>query len=233
MLKDIDENIWVAEHPFNYLGLNVGTRMTVIRFTNDDLAVISPIQADDGTIQQLNDLGCVRHIIAPNLFHHLFISDFKALYPDATLHASAELMAKRPEIAIDKVLDNDAQEFNGELVYQLFAGFQTFLPSGISPLNEYVFFHPSSQTLILTDTAFHFDESFPWTTQLVARIIGGYKQLRPSRIERFATQAKEQVRQSVQSILEWDFERVIVAHGSIVEHDAKQQFKEGYEWFLD
>jgi hypothetical protein len=33
-------------------------------------------------------------------------------------------------------------------------------------------------------------------------------------------------------VLNWDFKRVIMAHGSIVEIDAKRRFKEGYEWFL-
>ncbi|WP_375498341.1 hypothetical protein [uncultured Nostoc sp.] len=31
----------------------------------------------------------------------------------------------------------------------------------------------------------------------------------------------------------WDFERVIMAHGSIIEQDGKSQFKAGYEWFLE
>jgi len=86
--------------------------------------------------------------------------------------------------------------------------------------------------LILTDTAFHFDESFSLTTQLAARLIGSYKKLSPSNLEKFATQEKEKVKQSVQKVLAWDFERVIMAHGSIIENDAKQRFREGYEWFL-
>jgi hypothetical protein len=47
-----------------------------------------------------------------------------------------------------------------------------------------------------------------------------------------ATQEKEKVEQSVQKVLFWDFRRVIMAHGSLVETDAKRRFKEGYEWFL-
>jgi hypothetical protein len=47
MLREIDEGIWVAEQPLRYLGLSVGTRMTVVRLANRELAVISPIQASD------------------------------------------------------------------------------------------------------------------------------------------------------------------------------------------
>ena len=80
--------------------------------------------------------------------------------------------------------------------------------------------------------AFHFNESFPLIIQLAARVFGEYKKLRPSLLEQLATQEKEKVEQSVQKVLSWDFRRVIMAHGSLVETDAKRRFKEGYEWFL-
>lgn len=232
MLRKIDENIWVAEQPFRYFGLSVGTRMTVIRFNNGELAVISPIQIDQETNEQINQLGNLQYIIAPNLFHYLFLSHFQALYPLAKVYAVSGLKSKIPEIFIDQVLENSGENILGELEFLLFEGFKTFLTSGALPLNEYVFFHRASQTLILTDTAFHFDESFPMSTKLVSKIMGGYKKLRPSLLEQLATQEKEKVKKSVQKVLQWDFKRVIVAHGSIVEDDAKKQFQEGYEWFL-
>lgn len=43
---------------------------------------------------------------------------------------------------------------------------------------------------------------------------------------------KDSVKQSAKKILDWNFERVIMAHGSIVEHNGKSQFKAGYEAFL-
>ncbi|HHP7232218.1 MAG TPA: hypothetical protein ACFCUY_15325 [Xenococcaceae cyanobacterium] len=86
--------------------------------------------------------------------------------------------------------------------------------------------------MILTDTAFNFDYSFPWITQLVANVIGSYDNLRPSLLEKLVIEDQEKVKIAVEKILNWDFQRVIMAHGSIVEHNAKQQLKKGYEWFL-
>ena len=51
-------------------------------------------------------------------------------------------------------------------------------------------------------------------------------------LEKIATKEKDKVKKSVQKILNWDFERVIMAHGTIVEKDGKKKFKAGYEWFL-
>lgn len=232
MLKEIDKNIWVGEQSLKYLGLDVGTRMTVIRLTTGELIVISPIQVDNMTIHQLNEVGNVSYIIAPNLYHHLFASSFKDIYPKAKLWATPGLESKRPDLPIDKVIGDDEKSLLDEIEYLLFDGFRVFDFNGSSLLNECVFFHRESHTLILTDTAFHFDESFPLTTQLAARLIGSYKKLSPSLLERFATRETEKVKQSVQKVLAWDFKRVIMAHGSIIENDAKRRFREGYEWFL-
>lgn len=232
MLEQIDDNLWVAGQPLKFLGLNVGTRMTVVRLSHRELVVISPIEIDRATTEQLNALGDVKSIVAPNFFHHLFLSHFKNLYPQAKLYAPSGLKEKIPDLAIDFLLDNRSDYFGNELEYRRFEGVNTFLPSGVASLNEYVFYHRSSQTLIVTDTAFFVDESFSPVLQLVARVFGGYKQLRPSFLEKWGTSEKERVRRSAQILLGWDFKRAIVAHGSIVEEDAKRQFREGYEWLL-
>mgnify|MGYP000657422036 CR=1 FL=1 len=232
MLKEIDKNIWVCEQPFKYLGVNVGTRMTLIRLVSGELIAISPIQVDDTTINEINTIGDVSYIIAPNLYHYLFASSFKAIYPKAKLWAAPGLESKKPDLPIDKIISVAEESMLNEVEYLLFNGFKVFDLKGSSLLNECVFFHQESHTLILTDTAFHFDDSFPLTTQLAARLIGGYKKLSPSLLEKFATKEIEKVKQSVQKVLAWDFKKVIMAHGSIVESDAKQKFREGYEWFL-
>jgi Domain of unknown function (DUF4336) len=232
MLQEIDSDLWTAEQPFYYLGLGVGTRMTVIRLVNRELVVISPIQVNEETLYQLDQLGAVRHIIAPNLYHHLFVSKFKEIYPNAILWAAPELSAKRPDLSIDREIKGAGGSLWTGLEYLLFEGFRTLSLNGFDDLNECVFLHRASRTLILTDTAFHFDETFPLVTQLTTRVLGGYKKLSPSILERIASRDKDQVRQSVKNVLAWDFERVIMAHGRMIESNGKQQFADGYRNFF-
>jgi Domain of unknown function (DUF4336) len=232
MLRTIGRDLWVAEQPLRYFGLSIGTRMTVIRLASSELVVISPIQVSDGIVGELNDLGTIAHIIAPNLYHYLFATEFKATYPAATFWATAGLRAKQPELAIDRVIEGGAHSPWHGIERLFFDGFRTLSPSGPDPLDEWVFFHVASRTLILTDTAFCFDQSFPWLTQLVTRIGGGYKNLGPSILERISTTDKETVKAAAQQVLRWDFDRVIMAHGSIVEQGGKAPFKRGYEQFL-
>jgi len=232
MLRAIAPDLWVAEQPLKYFGLEVGTRMTVIRLSQDRLVIIAPIQLQDETVEQLNQLGNVSDIIAPNLYHYLFLNQCKQKYPNATVWATSGLQDKCPDLLIDKILSDHAiQSLNGLEASQV-VGFNTFDIKGYMPLNEWVFFHAKSRTLIITDLAFHFDHQSSPSAQLISRVLGGYQQLRPSLLEKIATRDKEQVRQSLQSILAWDFDRVIMAHGSIIEQDGKRQFQLGNEWFF-
>lgn len=232
MLKQVDKNIWVAEQPLRYFGLSIGTRMTVVRLKDGDLAVISPIRVSGVIATQLNDIGTVKHIIAPNLYHYLFAADFKALYPNATFWAVPGLESKRPDLPIDRAIAPDEHSPWPGLEFLFLNGFKTLSLSGFDSLNECVFFHPNSRTLILTDAAFHFDECFPFVTKLATKIAGGYKSLSPSLLEQIATTTKSEVRQSIMQILQWDFERVIMAHGSLIEKGGKQKLKRGYEKFI-
>ncbi|MGB3311855.1 MAG: DUF4336 domain-containing protein [Nodosilinea sp.] len=232
MLRAVDRDLWVAEQPLRYFGLSVGTRMTVIRLAGDKLVVISPIQPSESLVNELGELGTVAHIIAPNLYHYRFAADVKAAYPGATFWATSRLRGKKPELPIDRAIAPSPDSPWPGLEYLLFDGFKTLGPSGPDPLDEWVFFHCASRTLILTDTAFCFDESSPWLTQLATKIVGGYKSLSPSLLERIATTETEKVKAAVEQVLRWDFEQVIVAHGRIVEQGGKETFKRAYEQFL-
>jgi hypothetical protein len=231
MLRQIDKDIWVAERPLTYFGLSVGTRMTLIKLSNGELVVISPIDIDDIVAAEIDRIGRVVHIIAPNLYHYLFAASFKDRYPHATFWGAPGLTNKRPNLTVDRSIAPDGNLLLDELTYTFFDGFQTLTPSGFDPLNECVFFHPPSRTLILTDTAFNFDNSYPLLTRLATRLIGGYRELSPSLLEKIASRDKAQVRGAVDRVLAWDFDRVIVAHGCIVETGGKEQFRSGYARF--
>ncbi len=232
MLQQIDSNLWVAEQPLKFMGLSVGTRMTVIRLADDSLLLISPIQITSEIKQQLDNLGTVEYLIAPNLFHYLYLAECQKTYPEAKVYAPSGLETKQPNLKINKTFAQDDIQFNSELEYTLFAGFQAFIVPKIKTVNEIVFYHPSTKTLIITDSAFNFDNTFPFVTQLAARVIGSYQNLKPSWLEKIAVRDKEKAKRSIDEIMAWDFERVIMGHGKIVETNAKQELASGYQWLV-
>lgn len=232
MLEQVDTDIWVAEQPIRYFGLSIRTRMTIIRLANHELAVISPIRMDDELTSQLDEIGAIAHIIAPNLYHYFFAAECKAIYPKAIFWAALGLADKKPDLPIDQTISTQEEWPLNDLKFAHFDGFKTLGSGGIDSLNECVFFHEQSRTLILTDTAFNFDESFLIAIRLTTRVGGGYKNLSPSLLEQIATTDKQKVKAAVERVLAWDFKRVIMAHGAIVEKDGKEKLRESYEKFL-
>lgn len=230
MLRQIDSNLWVIEQPQKFMGIEVGTKMTVIRLEDQSLLLISPIEINPVIKETLNSLGTVKYLIAPNLFHHLYLKKAHAVYPDAKIFAPPSLAIKQPDLPIDKTFTQDPIEFTSEVEYSLLEGFQIFALPKIQPANEIVFYHLASKTLIITDSAFNFDDSLPVLTQFTARLIGSYQVLKPSWLEKIAVQNKEKLQKSVKKILDWDFQRVIMAHGTIVEYKAKKRLSEAYGW---
>ena len=230
-LIPITHNLWTTTQPLRFLGLEVGTRMTTVRLSNGDLVLISPVLLNESDRPTLDALGAVRHIIAPNLFHHLFIGQAQTLYPDAKVWGVEGLSEKRPDLTFDALLDQSGSFLN-ELDYLPFRGFGSILPQGIVLANETLFHHRPSRTLILTDTAFNFDQNSSLGMQLAARVLGSYNSLKPSRLEKWGTKDKNAVETSVRQVLAWDFDRVIPAHGGIIESNGKSEFQAGYEWFL-
>jgi hypothetical protein len=233
MLRQIDYNLWVAQQPLKFWGLEVGTRMTVIKLSDDSIVLISPINIDAQIRDRLDTLGTVRYIIAPNLFHYLYLARCQKIYPQAQAIAPPGLTDKQPDLKLDKVLLQDKIDFNSELEFVWFEGCRVFIPPQVKTINEIVFYHPASKTLVITDSAFNFDRSFPLITQLAAKVLGSYQVLKPYLLDKIASQDKQKLRRSIDKILAWDFQRVIVAHGSIVEYNAKEQLSAGYQWLLE
>lgn len=231
VLAGIGPDLWTVTQPLQFLGLEIGSRMTVVRLPSGGLVLISPIELSISHRQALDKLGMVQQIVAPNRFHHLFVDGAQHLYPEAKTWGVAGLSQKRPDLRFDALL-TEPGSFEDTLDYLPFQGFASILPSGIQLAHETVFYHHPSRTLIITDLAFNFDETNRFAVRLAGRIGGSYKSLSPSRLEKWGTRDKAAVEVSVKNILAWDFDRVIPAHGSIVETDGKTALRSGFEWFL-
>ncbi len=230
-LTEVAPDLWTATQSQRFLGLEVGCRMTVVRLPNRELVLISPLPLKHGDRARLDALGTVKHLIAPNRFHHLYFGDAQALYPQAQAWGVEGLAQKRPDLRFDGWL-NQSGSFAGVLHYLPFEGFAGIVLQGVQLANETVFWHQPSRTLIITDLAFNFDETFPFTSRLAAQVLGSYQTLRPTRLEKWGSFDKTAVEHSIRQVLDWDFDRVIPGHGAIVESNAKDQLREGYEWFL-
>jgi hypothetical protein len=224
MLLEIDNGIWANEAPQRFLGAEVGTRMTVIRLADGSLFVHSPVRLGGELRADLNRIGPVRHVVAPNRFHHLYAADYPRNYPEAKLYAAPGLETKRRDLHFDLILSDEAPvAWQGQIDQLVFRGF--------SPLNETVFFHRPSRTVLFTDLLFNLTHTDSTWTRVVMTLDGGFGGAGVARTFRLMMRMRRRtVMDSVARIMKWDFDRMTVAHGDVVEHGAKSVLQAAYSF---
>ncbi|MGF1468671.1 MAG: DUF4336 domain-containing protein [Sandaracinaceae bacterium] len=230
MLEPLTSDLWVVNRPLRFLGVSVGTRMTVARLADGGLALHSPVEIDDDLAAALARLGPVRMLVAPNRFHHLYLAAAAARYPDAEVLGVPGLERKRPDVAFSRLL-TEAGELDAAIGHAPFTGVGALFPWGVEDFEEQLFLHAPSGTLVVTDSAYCFGPDDPAPTRFAMWMLGAYGRLGPSRLEAWGSRRAE-VEAALEPILAWDFDRVIPAHGRVVETGGKAAFRAGYEWLL-
>lgn len=201
------------------------TRMTVIRLDDNGLFLHSPIRLDDDLRRELDNLGQVRSIIAPSKAHHLYVADYCSTYPQAKLYGALGLPVKRKDLRFAGMLgDEPRPEWRGHVEQRTVAG--------APMLNEVVFFHPASRTVIFTDLIFNVPAERPWGIPFVFRLMGTGGVFGPHRFVRWMIRDKEAARESLGLIMRWDFDRVIMAHGDIVDSGGHQKVRDAFGFIL-
>jgi hypothetical protein len=222
-LEPLAANLWVATRPLRLWVGDIGARMTVVRLRDGALVLHSPVALDGETRAALDALGPVRWLIGPNKVHHLFLSQYVAAYPAAALCGAPGLAEKRTDLRFAHVLDDALRTvWAGQLEFLLFEG-----APGIS---EVVFLHPESRTLILTDLAFNLPPGAPNRARVFHALVGAVGRFGPHRIVRAAIRDKRAARRSADRILAWDFDRVVVSHGLVLETGGKRAMETAFAY---
>jgi hypothetical protein len=100
---------------------------------------------------------------------------------------------------------------------------------GAPMMNEVVFFHPASRTLLLTDLAFNVTRPMAGRARLFLWLVKA-RGFGPHRIVRFGLRDRAAARDSLQRILQWDFDRVIVTHGDVLDSGGHAAMQAAFSW---
>ncbi len=221
-MENIATDLWAVAAPQSFLGLHVGTHMTVVRLQDGSLMVHSPIALTPSLKLKVDAIGPVRHIVAPNVYHHLYAGEWQDAYPGALLHAAVGLAKRRRDLAIDR-------ELRGETHPDWAADLETSYLDG-TMLNETVFFHRRSRSLVVADVIENFETSPHWPTRIYLKLGGIHGTPGLSRPLRLVFRDKKRARRSIDEILSWDFERILLAHGDIIETGGHDALRDAYTW---
>lgn len=184
----------------------------VIRLADDGgLLLYAPAALDDAQAASIDALGAVTHLVAPCLYHHLHVAAAVARWPTATVHGAPGLAAKRPDLTIHHELG--APAWGGAIDVELIRG--------APAINETVLFHRPSGTLVCADFVFHITQPANLRTRMMLALTGtGGRELRQSRIWRFAVKDRPAARASIERILAWPIEQLAPVHGEPLALDS-------------
>lgn len=231
--KPVAPDIWLVEGPLiRFYGLPFPTRMVVIRLPDGGLWLHSPIQPDAKLLRALEELGPVRHLIAPNWIHYAFVADWQHLFPEALTWAApgvAERAASRGKaLRIDHQLSAEAPPDWAGTIDQL-------VVSGSPVHREAVFLHRPSKTLILTDLIENFEAAhIPAWMIPMAWMAGVLDPDGKAPIDMRLTfrKGREAARADIETLLGWQPERLIMAHGRWYPTGAMAELRRAFRWAL-
>jgi hypothetical protein len=83
-LTQLAADLWTVEHDQTLPGrFHMPTRMTVVRLHDHALWLHSPIPIGDSLADELEALGEVQYLVAPNRLHHLYLPRAQARYRES------------------------------------------------------------------------------------------------------------------------------------------------------
>ena len=224
MLEKLAEGLWTAEHDFKMGPIPLGTRSTLIRLGDGSLWLHSPGPMDEAFVAEISAQGGVGHIVAPNLFHHLYLREAAAAFPDAAVHLAPGLEAKLGGAVTGIELGDEAPKAWSSDLDQVWV-------RGMPRVEEVAFLHRAIRTLLLTDLAFHVRNRDSVLARFFFTLTGVYGRFAASRLLKTLIRDKPAFRQSIDRILEWDFDRILVTHGEVLETGGAKALRKAWARF--
>jgi hypothetical protein len=215
MMQTLADGIHTIDAAQRFFGIELGARMTVLELSGGIL-LYSPIGVPP---ESLGDLGTPRWVLAPNLLHHLYAGPW--IERGCEGWAAPGLQAKRPDLDFHGVVEGGVQPFGADV--QLFG--LTCFPFS----NEVVVHHRPSRTLVVTDLVFHIPPTAPWLTRAAMWCACGYPGCQSTTLERVLMR-RNKARSEIGALLRLDFDRLILAHGTVIETGGKQALAHAFRW---
>jgi hypothetical protein len=196
----------------------MGRTVTVMRLSSGRLVIHSTAPFTMEDVKDINALGQPAWLTEATLFHDTFatagrsaFSDIPYFVPEGFRRSVGNTSSANPHPAF---LHTPPPEWRSELeVLEL---------EGMPNVREHVFFHRLTRTLIVADLVFNFGPHATAWTRWFFRWAGDISEFPGmSRLFRGSVRDPTAFARSVQLMMQWDFDRLIVGHGEIIHSGAK------------
>ncbi|KAF8886131.1 hypothetical protein BD779DRAFT_1673311 [Infundibulicybe gibba] len=251
VIREVTPGIWTFSRPFAAFGiLPWGGRSTAIKLSSGDVWVLASTPLTEETKSTLDKLGpvangCRRppslilgYFPSQSVVHDdqdlLFEAEYKRAYPEAKVIGVEPLVAKKKKqgLVLDGAYGADPPEtlygFEEEIKACYFSGFSS---------KDVAWFHVATKTLIQADLLFNlpgYEQYSKVKKSPKIPIIGKFDPW-GSFHKRFLSlqgKDKEAMRRDANIVASWDFERVIMCHGDVIETDGKKAWTTAWSKYL-
>lgn len=227
-LQAFAKNVWIADGPsVRAMGIPFPTRMIVVKLSDGSLWLNSPVPVPHDRLDRITALGPVRYLVAPTRMHVWRLEEWHVLFPEAELWAPPQIPNEFKRLPFAGILGDAPPHVWANDVDQL-----TF--KGNFFIDEVFFFHKESRTVILADfiQSRRIVKGKPLLNALfklagVAYPNGGV----PCDI-RLSITNRNLARRSLEKLLSWDFDKLIIAHGVCIEKNAKPFVARAFRWLV-
>ena len=213
----VEDQIWTKDYPVELAICPFNARMSVIRLGDGRLMLHSPCEIDDATAAALAQLGQVACIVAPGSLHHLHVAGAQRRYPDAQTYICPGVERRAPDLHFDWMLESRSPAIWSDTIDQV-------LIRGNRFVREVAMLHKPSSTLLLVDSIENYGDrtkDVSWQLKVWWKLLRMWNKPKPAPEYRFGWKDKAAARASLQTILEWDFDKIILSHGDNIVDDAK------------
>lgn len=196
--------------------MKLPVRSTLVKIKDRGI-LISPIDFTNDQMAQIQAFSPVTEIVAPSGFHHLSVPRAKKVFPDATLWGSPALVEKRSDIKWSKIFGRDEWPYQEDL--------PALIIEGSPKIAEVVFFGRAQKTLIVTDLCFNLLQAQGLGAFIILNIFGTYRKFAASRLIGRFVKDRAAFQASLKKILAWDFDRIVMGHGEILETNGRSRLE--------
>ena len=211
--------IWLLDYPIAVAGCRFNARMSIVRLANGALMLHSPCDIDDVVADAISILGPVCCIVAPGNFHHMYVAKAQIRFPAAQTYICPGVESKVPGLRFDGILGSrPPNEWGGTMDQVLIRGSRFIW--------EVAMLHKPSKTLLLVDAIENFTDqtaNVSWQVKAWFKLFGVWNRPKPAPEYRIGWKDKAAARSSLEQILEWDFNKIVLSHGDNITENAKER----------
>lgn len=229
-LKPLADDIWTVDSgPLHGIA---PLRMTVIRLPDGSLLLHSPTTSTAALRAELDRIGPVRALLAPNPAHWMFAPEWQRTYPQALTWAAPGLRERSQVQKAGMRIDHDLPGGTPEQ----WAGVLDLVPvPGGLGFTEIAVFHRPSRTLILTDLVLNLEpQRLPALVRPLVRLLGSMAPHghAPAHLRGIMRAGGEAAQQAAARLVALRPERLVFAHGRMFDGDATAALRTSLSWLL-